>query len=767
MALLETFTDNFDGAALDAAKWTPTASAVTTTVSGGTLNFTTSAGRPINSYAAINSVGTYQFADSSAFVKLIFPAGSGQNVWFTVKGGVSSGQYFRFVKVGGVLQFLGYDGGYFANTQMGYDPVAMLWLRLRNTAGTTYWETSPDATNWTIRSSSTYALKDTAYRVELYTYWSAVSTFSVLSFDNLNVDPPPPVLTYPDSVIDAETVGSPTGPIKITANPDSVTDPETLGDPTGPIIVTPVSIIDTDTVGAPTIEQEITAYPDGITDTDTVSDPTSAYPPIGYPDSITDPETLGAPEATYGLAVTEPCAGNLYYGIGDYNCDIYWGWLLPDRDIPPLFADTVAFGPPMHILGIGPWSPRIQWRGIPNRGINAGQLPARPALALPPATSKGFTLRLNEGSEARTDIAMRRGDAVIIDEMDTDLWWRRKDPRTGTLEMIGRFNCNNIELATSDTGVNQSAQWEDYSTVLGARLILKYLTPNAPKNPTTMWDTDTLVTDILAWALPTNLGLDLSEVSGPTPYPLGGISQPYHLPLGTEIATLMDNLEALSRNDWEWWIETPADVNKAPKLRFILGTRGQDKGVTLFDVGSGPSPIASWIRNGAADNYANNLHYYTSDDGTNPGGGVVEAIPAEIEQFGERDAEVGASFMGGDLGQIRKGAEKKLKKLSDRTPTYTITLAQGYWRGREHIDIGDTVRIILRLGKELINAQYRITEINVDIDDNNLENVTLTLGKPKPSADPRSRRSPVMRMLRTLKNYTPPPGNTDPPENNT
>jgi hypothetical protein len=562
----------------------------------------------------------------------------------------------------------------------------------------------------------------------------------------------------------------------VAASPFGITDPENLGAPATTFTVPPtpthpLTITDPENLGEPAITftaPAIPTHPGVVTDPEILGDPAitfaAAVVTFVYPDTITDTHTLGDPAL---LTFTQPdvCADNLWYGIGTYNCNIYYGWLIPELDRPPLFADTATYEPPLHILGIGPWSPLIEWRGIPNRGINAGRRPARPALALPPATSKGFTLRLFEGSEARTDIAMQRGEAVIIDEMDTDLWWRRKDPRTGTLEVIGRFNCNNVELSTSDTGVNQSAQWEDYATVLGARLILKYLNPTF-NPPTTMWPKDTLVTSILAWALPTNIGLDLSEVSGPNPYPLGGISQPYHLPLGTEIAELMDNLEALSRNDWEWWVETPADVNQAPKLRFALGERGTDKGVTLYDLGAGPTPIASWTRNGAADNYANSLHYSTAGDGTNPGGGVVETIPAEITQYGQRDAQEGAVSMGGDIGQIRKGAEKKLKKISDRTPTYTITLAQGFWRGRAHIDIGDTVRIILRLGKETIDTKYRVTEIDVGIDENNTEHVVLTLGKPKPAADPRSRRSPILRLVRYLKNYQVPDKATEPPDNN-
>jgi hypothetical protein len=802
---LDIVQDTFDGTVLDPTKWSTSGSNVTCGVSGGTLNLTTTAGRPTNSNGIVITGNTYRFAESFTFAKIIFPAGSAQYVWLTVKGGVNSAEYFRFVKQGANVQFMGHNGtSVVVNPAATYDPVAMLWWRLQYKIDTVYWDTSPDGINWTNRATWLYALKDVGYKLEFQTLWPSVSSSSVLSFDNANVAPLAPAVLTPDGITDTETLGAPAAAYNLTAAPDSITDPETLDDPqatqdtiavepdsiteretigapavTQALTVTPNSITDPETLGLPTIATDLIAAPDNITDNDVPGDPAIITDfPTAYPDNITDPETLGNPEVLfvkeksnweygagiynhgpyYGYLVpVAECIPNPTYGSGTYGCGLYYGKAPAAVGEPDMFSDVAAYGPPLHILGIGPWSPRIQWRGIPNRGINAGQLPARPALALPPASSKGFTLRLNEGSEAHTDLAMQRGEAVVIDEMDTDLWWRRKDPRTKKLEVIGRFNCNNVSLATSDTGVNLSAQWEDYATVLGNRMVLKYLKPDVKPNPLSQWDKGTLVTDILAWALPDNTGLDLSEVNGIHPYPLGGISQVYEMPPGILISDVFHDLEAASHNDWEWWIETPEDVNQAPKLRFILGQRGTNKGVTLFDVGSGPTPIASWTRNGASGDYANSLYYTGTGTGTGKDatGGVVEQIPAQIEQYGQRDTQDGNSSVRGDLAQIHSAAIKKLTKLADRRPTYTITLTQGFWRGRDHIDVGDTVTLILRLGEELLQDKYRVAEITVTIDEQGYEAVSLTLGKIRASADPRSHLGQTMRIVRYLKTYQP------------
>jgi len=844
VALLETLTDDFSGGTLDTGKWKTTAGSGTSyTVSGGTFNINTAAGiASANTVFRLDSTALYTATESSLAAKVIPSGLAGANCDMEIVNGGGEEYWFR-VK-GTVLTLGGYTGTAFVlNTDITYDPVAMLWLRLRHSGGVMYWDTSPDGGAWTVQGSGACTLK-APFTARFLSAWATGTSPSAyaINIDKVNILPPYAATLLPTGINDTQALGAPDATWGQTAAPTGILDGELIEAPTlaAEAVITPDGITEAQTIGAPAVTQSYagTIAPTGIQDSHTLGAPAltqavakpvqpaaindpeavgtpalafSAPQPV-QPAAINDPETLDPPTATLGAAdppkilrpdsIIDPgtlsppeilgCWGsNWNYGAGTYNCGIYNGYAVPEIADPPMFGDVAEYGPPLHILGIGPWSPALDWRGVPNHGINPGPLTpveaptagvafaadsivgvgaasSRPVMGLPPTTSKGFTLRLDDGSEARTDLSMRRGESVIIDEMDTDLWWRRKDPRTRKLEVIGRFNANNVELATSDTGVTLSAQWVDYAAILGARMVLKYLDPKALPNPITQWDKGTLVTDILAWCIPTNTGLDLSEISGSTPYPLGTITQPYEIPPEILIAEVFTNLEALSQKDWEWWIETPADVNKAPKLRFAIGQRGQDKGVTLVDAGSGPTPIASWTRNGAADNYANSLYYSGTGTGTGKDavGGVVVRIPAQIEQYGQRDAQHGNSTVRGDKDQITASAQKKLAKLADRQPTYTITLAQGFWRGRDHIDIGDTVKLVLRMGKEVLQERYRVTEIAVTIDEQEYEHVVLTLGRPKASADPRSRQSPIMRIVRYLKNYEPSKGYLDPDDLN-
>ncbi|MEU0991928.1 hypothetical protein [Streptomyces sp. NPDC005953] len=61
---------------------------------------------------------------------------------------------FSYSAVDGLLRCRTDTGGTDAgSTNITYDPIMHMWLRIRDTAGTTYWETSPDGYAWTVRRS--------------------------------------------------------------------------------------------------------------------------------------------------------------------------------------------------------------------------------------------------------------------------------------------------------------------------------------------------------------------------------------------------------------------------------------------------------------------------------------------------------------------------------------------------------------------------------------------------------------------------------------
>ncbi len=450
---------------------------------------------------------------------------------------------------------------------------------------------------------------------------------------------------------------------------------------------------------------------------------------------------------------------NSGYGSGIYGDGIYQGTIKqPGGAATPATLPITQLWPnPTHILGIGPWNPTKVWHGAVNYGIGRGLAPARPVMQLPGITAKSVTLRLTGGDEATVTCQFATTDAVIVREMATDLWWLRKDPRSGQLDMLGRFNCSHNDLTRADDGLlSSSLQFQDWKIVLGNRMVLKYLKPNLDP-PESQWAKGTSITEILKFAIPTDTGIDLSILDKEDV--LGNTTEAYHLPPYNTIDQTIEALLAISPKPWEWWIDTTSDFAYPPKLT-LATQRGTDRGVTLFDLGAGTSPIASWQMRATSDNYANTIYFQGGGVNNTAAGGVVRTFAADVAEVGERDVQVSDNSIVGALANYTAAADKALKPLADRRPTFTITLKAGFWRGRHHIDVGDTVRVRIKLGKELLAYTYRVSEIHVDIDQTGSETVALTLGNPLASANPRSQYSPVFKLVRTLRNYTPPVGST-------
>lgn len=64
-------------------------------------------------------------------------------------------------------------------------------------------------------------------------------------------------------------------------------------------------------------------------------------------------------------------------------------------------------------------------------------------------------------------------------------------------------------------------------------------------------------------------------------------------------------------------------------------------------------------------------------------------------------------------------------------PTYTLTFAPGQWRGPDHVWIGDTVDFSVRKGRLNLVDPVRVYSLSITLDANDVETVTLTVGRPK------------------------------------
>lgn len=586
-----------------------------------------------------------------------------------------------------------------------------------------------------------------------------------------------PYVNGPNGIGEGGAVGTPAASTTVTATPTGITDGQqmmgTVSAATAATI-SPAAVSEGGTLGSPALTLTVAATPGGISDPQAIGSPalssnydnpiygqgqygTGIYFGTGLPSNqtvnvtgIRDNEAAGAPTTSFLAAIN----GNEKFGAGTYGEGKYFGQapaIKPSGTEPaePLMPAAIRYHEnPQHILGIGPRTVDADWRGAPNYGLPRGRArQARPTIPLPRATSLSVTMRLNEASEARAEFTFGRENAVIPEPMLMDLWWRRKDPHTGLLEMLGRFNTASCDVSGDSGGIRVTANFTDYRALLNERMVLRYLDATYSE---TMWDKGTAIVEILRWAVPTNAGLDLSALDATDPYGLGTTIRPFEIPLGTTMQEVFDNLVTISAKPWEWWID---DTGTLPALRFQLGQRGRDRNVVIADIG-GPSPITQWSMNDSGEKYANTLYFVGAD------GGDVVQLTADVARYGQHDASDSDSSVKATKDKttglpylLDRAAQKRLAKLAERKPTFQITLRPGWWRGRSHIDIGDTVAIAIRLGNDVIYGDNRVTELTIAIDDTGTEQVSLTLGPPPVSGNPRSRRSALARIIARLKNF--------------
>jgi hypothetical protein len=144
------FQDDF---ACPATDWAPTLAHGTAVQSSGEVTFTIdgsaqSDARWIWSGSALSVVGC------QAYIELVTGVGAtGAGIAFLQLANASaSGDAVAFWNDAGQLTCIHFEGGTFAGgvtcNAVTYDPVAHRYLRFRESGGTLFWETSPDASTW-------------------------------------------------------------------------------------------------------------------------------------------------------------------------------------------------------------------------------------------------------------------------------------------------------------------------------------------------------------------------------------------------------------------------------------------------------------------------------------------------------------------------------------------------------------------------------------------------------------------------------------------
>jgi len=202
-AVFADLTDDFDDNTVDAAKWPDnynTGPGGLPTETGGRARVPCDTG-----FAAYASDALYKLEGSHTFVRMFPPDGGGNSEAYSqlliVSDVVGTQIVFEVDAVTNILLMTIHvdfvdEGG----QTIPYDPVEHAWLRIREDAGTVYWETSADGREWVTRHSDTAPswTGENDLQVQLLAHCSPIvtgggPTGEFAEFDDFNITP-----TLPD-----------------------------------------------------------------------------------------------------------------------------------------------------------------------------------------------------------------------------------------------------------------------------------------------------------------------------------------------------------------------------------------------------------------------------------------------------------------------------------------------------------------------------------------------------------------------------------------
>jgi hypothetical protein len=204
--------------------------------------------------------------------------------------------------------------------------------------------------------------------------------------------------------------------------------------------------------------------------------------------------------------------------------------------------------------------------------------------------------------------------------------------------------------------------------------------------------------------------------------------------VGVEI----DNLAQMDAAGFDWDVvpHGPADL----RLDLWPGGRGTDKGVILE--WGGPL-LASYTRVTDPSEYGNTLLLSTTGGASPINPVYLQAADLATRPEGRWDLAVGTQLTTSDA--LATAGPWYLGQSQVVNPTYTLVMRAGAWQGPDHVWIGDLVHVRIKDGRLAVDDLLPVSELQFDIDAQNIEVVTVTAGRSAFKY-----RHPIARILRRL-----------------
>ena len=195
MSKMETLRDDFGSGTINTVKWNDNTGAISIDAGRAKLLRTPSG------LVTLASTNTCDISESYLAAKVTLDSGmlTEQGHILAMNAIIGDGSQnragitFSTDSVGAYTSFSSIENGtFYAGPKIAYDAVNHSWWRVRESAGTLYWDTSADGIKWTNRHSRTHSLSTTQLSPWFQTAFGFGGTSSKpVYIDNVNVFPNP------------------------------------------------------------------------------------------------------------------------------------------------------------------------------------------------------------------------------------------------------------------------------------------------------------------------------------------------------------------------------------------------------------------------------------------------------------------------------------------------------------------------------------------------------------------------------------------------
>jgi hypothetical protein len=192
MAQMDTLKDEFNGTTAKAI-WSPFSAGsatITYDATGVTVTFPATTSGATD--GDLSSFFSYNFLDSYAFMHVLaIPVSGAVNSFGLFRLQITSANFVSWQFNAGNIQAVKRVASVSTTVfSTAWDSVNHAWIRIRESGGTTYWETSPDGIDWTVQYSEADPITETSLTAVVGGISTGVdSSPGTFKFDDFNISP--------------------------------------------------------------------------------------------------------------------------------------------------------------------------------------------------------------------------------------------------------------------------------------------------------------------------------------------------------------------------------------------------------------------------------------------------------------------------------------------------------------------------------------------------------------------------------------------------